>query len=87
MFRAVVHPGTVLGGELEELGISAATFAGLLGLPEGRISEIIRGRRAITGDTALRIADWFGTDPGFWSNLQAQYDLALCSSAKAQRLP
>ena len=90
MFKAVVHPGTVLGGELKELGISAATFAGLLGVPANRISEIIRGKRAITGDTALRIAHWFGMDPLFWSNLQSQYDLAQADDligAEIQKLP
>jgi addiction module HigA family antidote len=46
-------------------------------VPPNRVSQIIAGRRLITGDTALRLGHWFGTDPQFWLNLQAQFDLAV----------
>lgn len=77
MFRRVVHPGDILKTELEELGISPTEFARQIAVPPNRISQIVAGKRAITGDTALRFGHWFGIDPQFWLNLQAQYDLAV----------
>lgn len=76
MFMRAVHPGQVLKDELEELGITPTEFARQIDVPPNRISQIIGGKRAITGDTALRFGHWFGTDPQFWLNLQAQFDLA-----------
>lgn len=76
MFMRAVHPGQVLKDELEELGITATEFARQIDVPPNRVSQIISGKRAITGDTALRFGHWFGTDPQFWLNLQAQFDLA-----------
>lgn len=69
-----VHPGLVLKGELEELNVTQTRFAEQINVPAGRISQIIAGKRRITGDTALRLGHWFGTDPMFWMNLQGQYD-------------
>jgi len=77
MFKRVVHPGEILKGELDELGITATAFARQIDVPANRVSQILAGKRSITGDTALRFGHWFGTDPQFWLNLQSQYDLAL----------
>ena len=77
MFRPPVHPGEILSQELEALGLSAAALARALAVPANRISQIIRGRRAISGDTALRLGHWFGMSPQFWLNLQSQYELRL----------
>jgi addiction module HigA family antidote len=77
MFRRAVHPGAVLGDELLELGITPTEFARQINVPANRISQILAGKRIITGDTALRFGHWLGTDPQFWLNLQAQFDLAI----------
>jgi addiction module HigA family antidote len=77
MFKRAVHPGEVLKDELEELGITLTEFARQIEVPANRISQIIAGKRSITGDTALRFGHWFGTDPQFWLNLQAQFDLVV----------
>ena len=75
MFMRAVHPGAVLKDELEELGITPTEFARQIDVPANRVSQIIAGKRGITGDTALRLGHWFRTDPQFWLNLQAQWDL------------
>lgn len=77
MFKRAVHPGGILKDELEELGITLAEFARQIEVPANRVSQIIAGKRGITGDTALRFGHWFGTDPQFWLNLQAQFDLVV----------
>ena len=79
MLQRVVHPGEVLKGELEEFGITPTGLARQIVVPPNRISQIIAGKRSITGDTALRLGHWFGVEPQFWMNLQAQYDLAVAS--------
>lgn len=75
MFMRAVHPGAVLKDELEELGITPTEFARQIDVPANRVSQIIAGKRSITGDTALRFGHWFGTEPQFWLNLQAQWEL------------
>ena len=75
MFMRAVHPGRVLKDELDELGITPTEFSRQIDAPPNRVSQIIAGKRSITGDTALRFGHWFGTDPQFWLNLQAQFDL------------
>ena len=75
MFMRAVHPGQVLKDELEELSITPTEFSRQIDVPPNRVSQIIAGKRSITGDTALRFGHWFGTDPQFWLNLQAQFDL------------
>src|SRR4029079_9378275 len=79
MFMRAVHPGEVLKDELGELGITPTEFARQIDVPPNRISQIIAGKRAITGDTALRFGHWFGTDPQFWLNLQVQHDLVVAN--------
>ncbi len=77
MFKRAVHPGSILKDELDELGITPTEFARQIDVPPNRISQIIGGKRSITGDTALRLGHWFGVDPQFWLNLQVQFDLAV----------
>jgi addiction module HigA family antidote len=72
-----IHPGEHLAEELKELGISASSLARQLHVPPNRITEILNGRRAISGDTALRLAHFFGTTPEFWLNLQSLYEIRL----------
>ena len=80
MPRQPIHPGEILSDELAELSLSASALARQIKVPPNRISQIIQGKRAITGDTALRLGHWFGTNPQFWLNLQSQYDLRLAES-------
>jgi addiction module HigA family antidote len=82
-----IHPGEYLAKELNELGLSAAALARQLAVPTNRITEILHGRRSITGDTALRPAHFFGTTPEFWLNLQSLYEVrrAAQKSGKAIR--
>ena len=90
MFMRSVHPGEVLKGELEESGITPTELARQIAVPPNRVSQIIAGKRSITGDTALRFGHWFGVDPQFWLNLQAQYDLILAdreTGAAIRHLP
>jgi addiction module HigA family antidote len=77
MPRTPIHPGEILADELKEIGISAAELARILSVPANRISQIIAGRRAISADTALRLARYFGTTPDLWMNLQKTYELDL----------
>lgn len=76
MSMRAVHPGQVLKDELEELSITPTEFSWQIEVPPNRVSQIIAGKRSITGDTALRFGHWFGTDPQFWLNPQAQFELA-----------
>lgn len=77
MARTPIHPGEILGDELKEIGISAAGLARKLEVPTNRISQIIARKRAISADTALRLARYFGTSPDLWMNLQKTYELDL----------
>ena len=77
MAVTAIHPGEHLAEELKELGMSAAELARQLDVPTNRVTEILNGKRAITGDTALRLAHFFGTNAEFWLNLQSLYDLRI----------
>ena len=77
MALMAIHPGEHLAEELKELGMSATGLARKLGVPPNRITGILNGQRAITGDTALRLAHFFGTSPEFWLNLQSLYELRV----------
>src|SRR5436305_9845867 len=84
---APVHPGEILLEEfLNPLGISQYRLAKNTSVPPRRINEIVRGTRAITADTALRLARHFGTTERFWLNLQAHYDLEVQRERLADRL-
>lgn len=82
MFANAVHPGILLKDELEELGMTPTEFARQLDVPHNRITGILNGQRSISGDTALRLGHWFGNNPQFWMNLQAQFDLAAAEKEK-----
>ncbi len=72
----LIHPGEILLEEyLKPLGMTQGALAGALKVPVGRIREIVRGHRRITPDTAMRLAQYFGTSAQFWLNLQSGYDL------------
>jgi addiction module HigA family antidote len=79
MPRPPIHPGEVLADELEELGITPTELSRQIAVPPNRLSQIILGKRAITGDTALRLGHWFQVSPQFWLNLQAAYDLRVAA--------
>ena len=81
-----IHPGEHLAEELKELDMSASTLARQLSVPTNRITEILNGRRAITGDTALRLAHFFGTSAEFWLNLQKLYELRLAEERVGDRI-
>jgi antitoxin HigA-1 len=72
-----IHPGEHLAEELKELGMSAAELARRLDVPTNRVTGILNGQRSITGDTALRLAHFFGMSAEFWLNLQSLYELRL----------
>ncbi len=86
MTRPAIHPGEILGDELEEIGITPTELARQLGVLPNRISQIIAGKRAITGDTALRLGHWFGNSAAFWLNLQAAYDLRVAEAAVGKEI-
>ena len=77
MAPTLIHPGEHLAEELEALDMSAAELARKIDVPTNRITQILNGERSITGDTALRLAHFFGTSPEFWMNLQTLYELRL----------
>ena len=77
MARLTIHPGEHLAEELRALDMSAAELARALQVPTNRVTGILNGGRAITGDTALRLGHFFGTSPEFWLNLQGLYELRL----------
>jgi addiction module HigA family antidote len=76
-----IHPGEILRDELAELRLSANAFAKALGVPTNRITGMLNTQRAITADTALRLARFFGTTPEFWMSLQASYDVKKARQA------
>lgn len=82
-----IHPGEVLKEEfLKELGISAYRLAKETGIPQTRVSEIVKGARRITADTALRLSKYFGNSPKFWLGLQDDYDIEEQQLAKKGEL-
>ena len=90
MGRSAIHPGEHLAEQLEELDMSAAELARQLKVPTNRITEVLNGRRAVTGDTALRLGHFFETSAEFWMNLQKLYELRLAenkSGKTIKRLP
>jgi antitoxin HigA-1 len=86
MARTAIHPGEHLAEQLEELGLSAAELARNLKVPTNRITQILKGQRAVTGDTALRLGHFFGTSPEFWLNLQKIYELRLAEKKTGETL-
>ncbi len=80
MARTAIHPGEHLAEELDALQMSATQLARRLKVPTNRVTEILNGQRAITGDTALRLAHFFGTSAEFWLNLQTLYELRVAEA-------
>ena len=72
-----IHPGYHIGEELAARGISQAELARSIRVPPSRVSEVIRGRRSVNADFALRLGRWMGTGPDIWLNLQKTYDLRV----------
>jgi antitoxin HigA-1 len=90
MARTAIHPGEHLADQLKELGMSAAELGRKLNVPTNRITGILNGQRAITGDSALRLAHFFGTSAEFWLNLQKVYELRVAeqkAGATIKNLP
>jgi len=83
---APVHPGAILKETLDDLGMSMNRLAQELRVPANRISAIVAGQRAITGETALRLGRYFGTTPDYWINLQARYDLEAARDVWESRI-
>lgn len=81
-----VHPGRFLKRELAARRLSANRLALDLGVPSGRITDILNGRRSITADTALRLGRYFGNRAQFWLDLQSQYDIALIESERGDEI-
>ena len=86
MSRTPIHPGEILADELSGLSVTPTELARQLHVPHNRITQIIQGKRAITGDTALRLGHWFGTSPVFWMNLQGLYDLRVAEVASGREV-
>jgi antitoxin HigA-1 len=86
MARPAIHPGEILADELEELGISPTELARQLKVPTNRITQIINGKRNISGDSALRLGHWFGTSAIFWLNLQSAFDLRIAAQQQGKKI-
>lgn len=86
MARSAIHPGEHLAEQLEALDMSAAELSRKLRVPANRITEILNGQRAVTGDTALRLGHFFHTSPGFWLNLQSIYDLRVAEQKSGEAI-
>lgn len=81
-----VHPGEYVLEVIDEMGITQYRLAKDIGVPARRINEIVKGKRSITVDTALRLARYLGTTPQYWLNLQSNYDLQIIQPALADDL-
>lgn len=86
MAVTAIHPGEHLAEELEALNMSAAELARKIRVPTNRVTQILNGTRSITGDTALRLAHFFGTSAQFWLNLQNFYELRLAQEKSGKSI-
>ncbi len=82
----IAHPGRLLRRELKARGMSANRLALDLGVPSGRVTDILNGRRSITADTAVRLGRFFGNRPQFWLDLQGQYEIALVERERGEEI-
>src|ERR1700688_1052686 len=90
MARIPIHPGEILGDELEETGLTAKKLADVIEVPPNRLYQLLAGKRSMTADTALRLGQYFGMSADFWMNLQSAYELDLArrqSGQAIQRIP
>ena len=86
MPRSAIHPGEILADELTELGVTPTELSRQISVPPNRVTQIIHGRRGVTGDTALRLGHWFGTSAQFWLNLQNAYDIRVAEQRAGQEI-
>ena len=86
MRKIEVHPGAILRRELKEIGLSANALSLALGVPSGRITGILNEKRAVTPDTAVRLAEYFGGKPEFWLNIQVAHDLSKFEAEKGEQV-
>ena len=86
MTKEPIHPGEFLADELEEIEITATELSRQIDVPANRISQIVRGKRDITADTALRLGQFFGTGPELWLNLQKAYELDKAKAALGTKI-
>jgi addiction module HigA family antidote len=86
MARTPIHPGEILGDELEETGLSAKALADVIEVPPNRLYQILAGKRNVTADTALRLGQYFGMSSDFWMNLQSAYELDLARRAHGKEI-
>jgi antitoxin HigA-1 len=82
----IAHPGRLLKLELAERALSANRLAIAIGVPSGRVTDILNGRRSISADTAVRLGRYFGNRPQFWMDLQAQYDIAVVERDRGREI-
>lgn len=80
--RVRTHPGSVLRAELQTREMSASALALAIRVPANRVTAILRGERAVSADTALRLGRYFGTGPELWMNLQSRHDVSVVESAR-----
>ena len=81
-----IHPGEHLAEELQEMGLSAAAFARQIQVPTNRVTQILNGQRSFSGDTALRLAHFFGMSAEFWLNLQSLYEIRLAEKKSGKTI-
>src|ERR1700733_9138197 len=86
MPRPAIHPGEILADELTELGVTPTELSRQINVPPNRVTEILHGRRGITGDTALRLGHWFGMSAQFWLNLQSAYDIDVAAALHGREI-
>lgn len=86
MARPPIHPGEILADELAEINVTPTELARQINVPVNRVTQIIHGRRGITGDTALRLGHWFGTSAQFWLNLQGAYDIRVAEKKAGREI-
>jgi addiction module HigA family antidote len=86
MARPPIHPGEILADELREVGVTPTELARQINVPANRITQIINGRRSITGDTALRLGHWFGTSAQFWLNLQSAFEISVAQEKAGREI-
>lgn len=80
------HPGQILASKLASVGVLPTELARQLRVPANRITQIIQGKRGITGDSALRLAHWFGDAPEFWMGLQIQHELRVAAQQAGREI-
>jgi antitoxin HigA-1 len=86
MHEGAARPGEVLATKLAAIGVTATELARQIQVPPNRITQIVNGKRAITGDSALRLAHWFGNDPEYWMTLQVRYELDIAKSEAGREI-